>query len=182
MNASELETAIAAAQTGREEGYRQLFSEYSRLVFALINRMVPDVGEAEELTQDVFLQVFSALAEFRKQGAGFSAWICRIAYNRAISHLRKTQLQVVALEEVAIFVPDEPQEVSDNKIEDLMQAIDRLPEEEKALLQLFYFDDLSLQEIAYITSSSAANVGMKLMRIRKKLKKQIVSEYRYGER
>lgn len=182
MNTSELEIAIVAAQEGREEGYRQLFSEYSGMVFALVNRMVPDVGEAEELTQDVFLQAFSVLSEFRTQGAGFSAWICRIAYNKAISHLRKTRLQVVTLEEATFSVPEETLESLDEKIEDLMQAIDRLPEEEKALLQLFYFDDLSLQEIAYVTSCSTANVGTKLMRIRKKLKKQIASEHQYGKR
>lgn len=182
MNASELEKAIAAAQAGQEEGYRRLFSEFSGMAYAVVSRMVGDAGEAEELTQDAFIQAFGSLSEFRTQGAGFSAWLRRIAYNTAVSHLRKRRLPIVAMEETEISVPEESIESAEENIDYLMQAIDRLPEEEKVLFQLFYFDDLSLQEIAYITSSSAVNVGMKLMRIRKKLKKQIASEHRYEER
>lgn len=159
MNASELEKAIAAAQAGQEEGYRRLFSEFSGMAYAVVSRMVGDAGEAEELTQDVFIQAFGSLSEFRTQGAGFSAWLRHIAYNTAVSHLRKRRLPIVAMEETEISVPEESIESAEENIDYLMQAIDRLPEEEKVLLQLFYFDDLSLQEIAYITSSSAVNVG-----------------------
>lgn len=181
MNASELETAIAAAQAGKEEGYRRLFSEFSGMVYAVVSRMVDDVGEAEELTQDSFIQAFQALAEFRAQGAGFSAWMRRIAYNTAISHLRKRRLPLVAMDETELTLPEESAEPAEENIERLMLAIERLPEEERALLHLFYFDNLPLREIAYITSSNVAAVATKLMRVRKKLKKQMTTEYQYGK-
>lgn len=174
MTPQELETAIAAAQAGREEGYRQLFSGFSQVVFRLVSRMIPDTGEAEELTQDVFLKAFGALGDFRQQGAGFGAWICRIAYRMAISSLRHSgRVQVPAEKLENIDAADEADEWMQEIGEALTAAIGRLPEEEQTLLHLFYYEDLPLREIAYITSANVPLVATRLSRIRKRLRKEL---------
>lgn len=179
MSTNELESAIVSAQEGREEGYRQLFAEFSGMVFGLVSRMLADEAEAEELTQDVFMQAFAALAGFRSQGSGFSAWIRRIAYNMAMSKLRQKRPQLISLDEpeYATYadhagVADEG-ESAEESIGNLIAAIGHLRQEEQALLQLCYYDGLSMQDIAYITSLTPQAVAMRLSRIRKKLKNQL---------
>ncbi len=183
MTANELETAIAAAQAGREEGFRKLFSEFSGVVFRLVSRMLSDTSEAEELTQDVFMKAFATLQGFRKQGAGFEAWICRIAYNKAVDMLRSKPPRPILIEDYAIGDDDEElttfdnsQELADsteNREEALVKAIAKLPEEEQTLLQLFYYEGKTLNDIAFITGVNATAVANRLSRTRKKLKKLI---------
>ena len=179
MTAYELETAIAAAKAGNEEGYRQLFAEFSGMIYSLVSRILPDEADAEELTQDVFLQAFAALADFQPQGGGFAAWLRRIAYNMSISRLRNSGPKMISIDnkEISESIGDlETFESKDDAIMDLMEAIKKLPKEEQALLQMFYFDHLSMQEIAYVVSSKPTSVAMRMSRIRKKLKRLFSKE------
>lgn len=179
MNANELKKVIDTAAAGREEGYRKLFSEFGGIVFSLISRMVGDTADAEELTQDVFLKLFGTLQHYQQQGVGFAAWIRRIAYNKAIDHLRRTRPNTISIDDVPGFQlsveHEENVNVSELKIEQLMQAIANLPEKDRTLLHLFYIDDLPLKEIAFITSTDSTTLAMRLSRIRQRLKKQLAS-------
>ena len=124
-------------------------------------------------------QAFAALAGFRSQGSGFSAWIRRIAYNMAMSKLRQKRPQLISLDEpeYATYadhagVADEDGS-SEESIGNLIAAIGHLRQEEQVLLQFCYYDGLSMQDIAYITSLTPQAVAMRLSRIRKKLKTQL---------
>ncbi|MBR1593333.1 MAG: sigma-70 family RNA polymerase sigma factor [Alloprevotella sp.] len=186
MTANELDTAIAAAQAGREEGYRKLFSEFSGVVFRLVSRMVADVSEAEELTQDVFLQAFATMQGFRPRGLGFEAWICRIAYNKAVDTLRHEIPRPVLMEDYALGGDDteltafaDPPDIAESyeKRQDaLVAAVAQLPEEEQALLQLFYYEEKTLSDISFITGLNTAAVANRLSRTRKKLRKLIENQ------
>lgn len=78
-----------------------LLDRYSRPVHSLIFKMVGNREDAEELAQDVFMKVFRNLSSF-KADSSFSTWIYRIAYNTAISELRKKKQEFVAIEESQI--------------------------------------------------------------------------------
>ncbi len=160
---------------GDTAAFAGILKRYSSRIFAVIVRIVGCREEAEELTQDVFMKVFSSLQRY-KGNCEFSTWIYRIAYNTAISHTRKQRREISYIEE-SLYTNVSEEEVeqllnrTDNseQIERLEQAINGLEAEEKALLSLFYTDMRSISEIAEISGLTPANVKTKLYRIRKKL-------------
>ncbi|MBR1733485.1 MAG: sigma-70 family RNA polymerase sigma factor [Alloprevotella sp.] len=183
MNAPSIETAISAARAGSEEGFRQLFAAHSAAVFALVQQLVPDAAEAEELTQDTFLRAFAALEQFDSGRGSFLAWLRRIAYNLAIDQLRRTRPREISLNGMAERKEDaelpEPEDFADEteeRVEALMQAVSLLPPEEQTLLNLYYFDDLPQEEIAYIIGTTANAVANRLRRIRRKLQNRLNNE------
>ena len=170
---------------GATERYAELVQLHENAVFALIVRIVGNSEEAEELTQDVFLKAYSNLHKF-KQHSSFSTWLYRIAYNKAISQTRGRRIVQLELDESRLMkISDEEldafeqSESSNDKIERLIRAIEALPSEERALITMVYYNNLSLQKCAEITDQSLGNVKVKLHRIRRKLYQMIKSE-NYG--
>ncbi len=169
---------------GRTERFDYIARTYGRRVFALIVRIVPCREDAEELTQDAMVKVYSNLGNFRAESS-LSTWIYRIAYTTALTHARRNRLPEVAVEESALrSVADEAVDAlldspPDTMIEDaLMRAISRLSPEERALITLHYFENLSLSEVAQVSDMTLSNVKVKLMRTRRKLYVMITDEQR----
>lgn len=160
---------------GDTAAFSGILQRYSNRIFAVIVRIVGCREDAEELTQDVFMKVFSSLKQY-KGNSEFSTWIYRIAYNTAISYTRKQRKEISYIDE-SLYENISEEEVdalfnrTDNseKIEQLEQSVARLTGEEKALLSLFYTDMRPINEIAEITGLTETNVKTKLHRIRKKL-------------
>ena len=90
--------AIRLAQQGDAGAFERIYRLHSRRVYALCLRMVGNTAEAEDLTQDAFLQLFRKIATFRGESA-FSTWLHRLSVNVVLMHLRKKSLPVVSLEE-----------------------------------------------------------------------------------
>lgn len=163
---------VAAGDTGC---FACLLDRYSRPVHSLILKMVHSKEDAEELAQDVFMKVFRNLPSF-KADCSFSTWIYRIAYNTAISELRRKKQEFIAIEESQIENVSE-EEVSillgrtseNDQVEKLEHTLTLLPPEERAMIMLFYMKQKSIEELTVITGLSASNVKVKLHRIRKKL-------------
>ncbi|MBQ7822956.1 MAG: RNA polymerase sigma factor [Bacteroidaceae bacterium] len=160
---------------GDTAAFSGILQRYSNRIFAVIVRIVGCREDAEELTQDVFMKVFSSLKQY-KGNSEFSTWIYRIAYNTAMSYTRKQRKEIPYIDE-SLYENISEEEVdalfnrTDNseKIEQLEQSVARLTGEEKALLSLFYTDMRPINEIAKITGLTETNVKTKLHRIRKKL-------------
>lgn len=163
---------VAAGDTGC---FACLLDRYSRPVHSLILKMVRNKEDAEELAQDVFMKVFRNLPSF-KADCSFSTWIYRIAYNTAISELRKKKQEFVAIEESQISNVSE-EEVSEllgnttvtDQLDKLETALTLLPPDERALILLFYMKEKTVDELMVITGLSTSNIKVKLHRIRKKL-------------
>lgn len=160
---------------GDTTAFAGILQRYSSRIFAVVIRIVGRREDAEELTQDVFMKVFSSLKKY-KGDSEFSTWIYRIAYNTAVSYTRKHRKEISYIEEsqyenISEEKVDALLNRTDNseQIERLEQSIARLDGEEKALLSLFYTDTRSINEIAEITGLTDTNVKTRLHRIRKKL-------------
>lgn len=135
-----------------------------------MSRLVHSQQDAEELVQDVFVRAYDRLPTFTGQ-ASFSTWLCRIAYNLTVSWLRKQKMKYISI--------DTRQEISDTDIDQLLDddtrilqlstACAQLTPDEQTLLNLFYYDERPLREIAYILNLEQGNVATRLHRIRKKL-------------
>jgi RNA polymerase sigma-70 factor (ECF subfamily) len=89
---------IKRAQAGDSDAFADLFNAHKARIYALCLRMTSNTAEAEDLTQDAFMQVFRKLATFRGDSA-LSTWLHRIAVNTVLMHFRKKVLHQVSLDE-----------------------------------------------------------------------------------
>jgi len=90
--------AIRLAQQGDSGAFERIYQLHNRRVYALCLRMVGNTSEAEDLTQDAFLQLFRKIATFRGESA-FSTWLHRLAVNVVLMKLRKKTLSETPLDE-----------------------------------------------------------------------------------
>lgn len=160
---------------GDAEAFAPLVGRYQNAVYSLVFRIAADTETAEELTQDCFMKAYRALPRFKGECA-FSTWLFRIAYNTAISAVRRQRHTHYSIDEGRLnAVSDDQADTllapSDDtpRIEALIRALDLLPPDERALVTLFYYDDRSINDCAEILGLSAANIKVRLHRIRKKL-------------
>lgn len=160
---------------------QQLLELYGDYVWASVVRLVPDVSDAEEVYQDVFIKVFRNIDMYDEQKAALKTWIARIAYNESISALRRKRQPTVYFEDYR----DEAETLSEAEVNETLgqanqetvqqirAAIKLLPPDEQAIITMFYYDEMSLKEIAFATDSIPTTIASKLSRIRKKLCKII---------
>ena len=90
--------AIENAKNGDPDAFAKLYALHKRRVYTLCLRMLGNVSEAEDMTQEAFLHLFRKLGSFRGESA-FSTWLHRLTVNLVLMHLRKKGLQLVSLEE-----------------------------------------------------------------------------------
>ena len=156
---------------------QQTIDRYGREVFAQVVRLVAVTENAEEVYQDVFMKVFRNIGQHDAARASLRTWISRIAYNEAISFLRRKRMPVVYFEDNG----HEADKLSDAEVDETLghanaetvqlirAALKHLPPEERALVTMFYYEERSLKEIADITESIPTTVASRLSRTRKKL-------------
>mgnify|MGYP001043924485 CR=1 FL=1 len=166
---------IDRIRSGEPDAFAELLRQYQQTVHSLIFQVVSSREDAEELTQDVFVKAYQKINSFRGESA-ISTWLYRIAYNTAISAIRRKKPLFLYLDEKPINeIPDElVDEVlncdQDEKLlQSLQQAIGKLDPEEKALISLYYTQGRPLKEIAEITKLTEGNVKIRLFRARKKI-------------
>ena len=168
---------VEAVRRGRREGQDALVCRYAERVFAMIVRQVSDVMDAEELAQDTFLKAFSHIDSYDPNKASLSTWLCRIAYRLTLDFLKRRRPPIVSIEDSEVWqtdISDEQLESElssgrEERIQRLQEIIDELPDEERLLLTLYYFEDRPLTEIAYITGIEPGPLANRLYRTRKKL-------------
>lgn len=154
-----------------------MLERYGKDVFALVARMVPQMEDAEEVYQDVFVKVFSNIEMYDEGKSSLKTWISRIAYNESITFLRHKR-------PLKIYIDDYEEEVealSETEVEEafghpnpetvqlIRAALKHLPPDEKAIITMFYYEEMSLKEIAFVTESIPTTIASKLSRTRKKL-------------
>ena len=171
---------MEAVRKGRREGQTKMVGRYADRVFAMIVRQVTDVMDDQELTQDTFMRAFSRIDSYDPQRASLSTWLCRIAYRLTLDFLKRHRPQIVSLEDNT-DVSDEEIDAALNtgreeRIQRLEKLMDELPDDERMLLTLYYFEDRPLTEIAYITGIDAKALANRLYRTRKKLCKKLKDE------
>lgn len=166
---------IEAILNGDANAFTVLVDRYKDLVYTLTLRMMKHTEEAEEAAQDTFVKVYSSLNKF-KGDSKFSTWIYRVAYNTCLDRLKKNKRQqhTVAINEYTEHqvktIDNALDQIEAKEREQTIQdCLNLLPSEDSFLLTLYYFEELSLEEIAKIVSLKPNNVKVKLYRSRKKL-------------
>lgn len=160
---------------GDANAFAMLVERYKDLVFTLALRMLKHREEAEEASQDTFIKAFKSLKKF-KGDSKFSTWIYRVAYNTCLDRIKKNK-RLQQVDTIDEFTEHKIKTI-DNALynleakerkEALLKCLQHLPADDGALLNLFYFEELSLEEISEIVGLKPNHIKVKLHRSRKKL-------------
>ncbi len=160
---------------GNTQAFSVLVERYQNYVFTIAVRMLRNREEAEEVAQDSFIKAFEALSTFRGESK-FSSWLYSITYRKTLDRIRKNN-NSRTIELVEEITESETEDIENalhflqiqERNELIKKGIEELPEQDGAIITFFYFEELSIKEIAEITELSEDNVKIKLYRSRKKL-------------
>ena len=175
MNYREDDYYIEKILTGDVHSFALLVEKHKERAFTFAVRMVKNREDAEEITQDAFVSAYRSLKDFKGE-ARFTTWLYKIIYNKALSRFRKKEIDRFSMDDLG--VKDAPAEPGLDGLDALhrqerrkliLQALENLKEDERAVLMLFYFNEKSIKEIEEITGLSVANIKILLHRGRKKL-------------
>jgi len=173
----QLDETILIKQTleGDVKSFEEIVNKYSAMVYTLAYRVLKNREEAEEISQDVFIKIYQSLNSFNMKSK-LSTWIYRITYNTSINKFRSQRRRVVTTEidryvEFNISsLPDAHNDLSEKENQRIISnSILKLPETDRIIITLYYYEELSVKEIAEITELSAQNIKIKLFRSRQKL-------------
>ena len=171
---------ISKVLSGDQQAYATLVTRYQSYVFTLSLRFTKNREDAEEVSQDIFIKAYRALADF-KGNSKFSTWLYTIVNNTCITFLRKKRLQTHSLDNDGVF------EVADSmdsglranlveqksKVAMVNNAIRLLNPDDAEVITLFYKSEQSLEEIAQILGIETNTAKVRLHRARTRLKEKM---------
>jgi RNA polymerase sigma-70 factor, ECF subfamily len=172
--ATDLELARAAA-AGNTEAFEQLYKQHSRRVYSLCLRMLENAAQAEDMTQEVFLQVFRKLGSFRGDSA-FTTWLHRLTVNQVLMHFRKRGVKLEktgdenAFEAVVETPLQSTRRVSLVDRISLEKAISELPPGYRTVFVLHDVEGYEHEEIANMLGVSAGTSKSQLHKARMRLR------------
>ncbi|HUB67979.1 MAG TPA: sigma-70 family RNA polymerase sigma factor [Candidatus Methylacidiphilales bacterium] len=169
------EQLVAATLAGDENAFGELTRKYKSRVFGVASRFSRNAAELEDICQEVFIQVYFKLRQFRRDSP-FEHWIMRITTFKCYDYLRKRRrdkpgVSVDALLESG-YEPSAPENPSAHPdLERLYAALAQLSPKERLVITLLELEERSVQEIAGLTGWSMGNVKVRAFRARAALRK-----------
>lgn len=173
---------LARAQAGDHTAFAQLYSAHKRRVYSLCLRMLGNVAEAEDLTQESFLQLHRKIATFRGDSA-FSTWLHRLTINVVLMHLRRKGLNLISLDEALDPTPEHgparsfgaPDLRLNGSIDrmTLEKAVESLPAGYRLIFVLHDIEGYEHNEIATLLDCSIGNSKSQLHKARMKLREAL---------
>ena len=151
----------------RVEDFAPMISLHGPALMAFVGRIVTIHEDAADVVQETFVKAYEHLSDYAPERASLKTWLYHIAYHEALHHLRRRK----RLLEIPIAVSEEiPDELPDTTTaEQLDEAIQELSPEDQMLLQLYYFDQRPLKEIAYITGTASDSLNREVSRLSSQL-------------
>jgi len=187
-DAASLKHAIRLAQQGDAAAFETIYELHCRRVYALCLRMVGDPSEAEDLTQEAFLQLFRKIHTFRGESA-FSSWLHRLTANIVLMRFRKKRPIAISLDEITR--PDDERDRPSLEIGapdlrligvfdrvNLQTAVEQLPDGYRSMFLLHDVQGFEHNEIATMLGCSVGNSKSQLHKARKRLR-ELLHEVRH---
>lgn len=173
---------IRRTLAGEETAFTMLVKKYHKHVHALAWRKIGDFHIAEDITQETFLKVYKHLATLKELDR-FPGWLYVIATRRCIAWLRKKRLNAQLVEDIDMvakgkgtysqYVADQQAKTStEAKQEVVKQLLAKLQESERTVITLYYFGEMTCEEISKFLGVSANTIKSRLSRARQRLKKE----------
>jgi RNA polymerase sigma-70 factor (ECF subfamily) len=183
---------IKLLKQGKQSAFGLLLDEYQQKVFGTCISFVPNKEDAEDIAQEVFLEVFKSISKF-KGDSKLSTWIFRIATNKSLEFIRKKNTKKrfgfmqrimgveIPVDQTNYFTEfDHPGILMENKEKSatIFKAIDTLTESQRVIFTLAKIDGKSYQEIVEITGKSLSSVESTLFRAKKGLQVKLENFYK----
>ena len=151
-----------------EKEFLEVLYDYQKIIYKICRVYRDSREDQEDLFQEIVYQLWKSYPSFKGESK-ISSWIYRIALNTAIAIYRKSKILIDYYQEFPEHIqPSDEKTISENE-ERLFWALRKLDDSEKAVISL-YLEDFNYLEIAEITGLSESNVGVRLNRIKNKLK------------
>lgn len=158
--------------SGNIDAFTYFIKTYKNMAFSIAFSIVKDEQYAEEVAQDAFMKAYNGLASFNRK-ARFKSWFYRIVVNESFLRLRsiKKEKAVTSIEEQSDAILEEQfEEVTENHSYQIQKVLALLDPKESLALELFYLQELSINDIIDITGWSKANAKVILHRARKSIR------------
>ena len=142
----------------RNYGFNMLVRAYQQKVYWLVRKMVIDHDDADDLTQEVFIKIHKAIDRFREDSQLYT-WIYRIATNECLTFLNKKKRRFFlpiedVSKELSAKIDSAPYLTGDDIQKKLQKALLTLPDKQRLVFNMKYYDDLPYEDIAAITKTS----------------------------
>ncbi|MGA9278989.1 sigma-70 family RNA polymerase sigma factor [Ilumatobacter sp.] len=150
---TELSTLAERVVDGDRRAFAQIYDEIAPLVFGVVKRVLRDPAMSEEVTQEVFVEIWTSIAKFDPARASLSTWSVTIARRRAVDRVRREQSQRNRIEALGhqrddsdIAVDDEV--VANSEAARVQHAVESLPDDQREIIQLAFIDGCAHGAIA----------------------------------
>ena len=149
-----------------KETFDELYAQHHRLVRNVLFNLVGE-GPLEDLTQEAFLRIWKGLSSFANRSST-KTWVYRVTVNIAMDHFRKKSIRTQQMNEAALsIIADTPSYANQQLVQ---KALDTLSDDHRAVAVLFYFEELTLEEIAAVMEIPTGTVKSRLHTAREALK------------
>ncbi|NNF41047.1 MAG: RNA polymerase sigma factor [Woeseiaceae bacterium] len=171
-NVADEATLIRRAQRSDRQAFEALYRLHLGKVYGLCLRMTGNVSEAEDCTQDAFIQAWNKLSKFRSDSA-FATWLHRIAVNTVLGRMRKSKRERERIQDAAEISPAPKVANDSGELRDLAEAIDRLPERARHVFVLHAVYGYSHDEAGSMLGIASGTSKAQLHRARRLLGQQL---------
>ena len=174
MELAEEQDWIERLRAGDEDSFRILVEQYQDRVYAMACRFCGCRHEANDMAQDIFIQIYEHIRGFQGRSS-LDSWIYRLSLNRCISFRRAQKRWAVLGRDGPVYgvsgekSPEEHLALAE-ETKELHRTLLKLPERYMTVIELYYFQELSYQQIAELTGISIRTVETRLYRARQRLK------------
>jgi RNA polymerase sigma factor (sigma-70 family) len=150
--------ALLRPLESRNHGFNLLVRQYQRRLYGFVRRMVTDHDEAQDVLQNTFIKAYNGIGGF-KGGSKLYSWLYRIAHNECLDHLRRMRRGLFVSNESVIerltTTLDRSEHFSGDAIQKKLQlAVMRLPDKQRAVFTMKYFEEMKYEEMSAITGTS----------------------------
>lgn len=177
-----IELLVIQSQSGDPKAIGQLAQLLQRELVAYAFRLVGGTHEARDVVQEVWLSVMKTIGRLKDPEA-FRSWVFRMVHNKSMDYLRSVVRERNELERLgrSIAANEDVQPAEkDSDLTTIQRLIDGLPPADRALLVLYYENELPIREIAAITGNTESATKSRLYHIRQKLKLSLSKSERYN--
>lgn len=177
---------------GDKNKFSLLVNKYQQMVFRICIGFVHDKDDADDLTQEIFIQAFQSLSGFKGK-ASFSTWIYRIAVNASLNKVRSSSKNPILKRLDTFFRTGEEKNIANSSYDNddpeniiiqkehkemVTKALDSLPENQRTAIILSKYDDLSQKEIAEIMNTTEGAIESLIQRAKKNLRDKLSSDFK----
>jgi len=171
---TDINTLVERVKSGDAGAFRLIVERYQHLSFTVAFNIAKNREDAEEIVQDAFIKAYKNILQFRS-ASKFSSWLYRIVYNTALTRIKKKRIDHYSLdhyfeEDYGLSIHEGWMELVENDQKKYIQlALDKLNEQDRLVLTLYYLAEEGLNDICKITNDKKSTVKVRLHRARTKL-------------